>query len=399
MRIRIGLQLKKTKKRNDGKCPVYARCVMDGRRIELSTSVYVLEEQWDISRQQIIGNSEDIRILNNRLSKFISEINDTYNQLGAGHEDFDIYSLKVKLTGTKSRDYFIELFEKNISSIKKKLGKGYSEGTLKHYQTTLSRLKEFIKIDYFKKDFEIESVNYSFLNSFDIFLKSTYNLSANTVWGYHRHLKKVLNDAVSMNLISRNPYESFKVKRADSNRDFLTLKEIQNIEQKQMQIERLVLVRDVFIFACYTGLSYSDIAKLSDEHLHIGDDGENWIIIDRNKNNNRCRIPLLPNAKKILMKYADYPINESQGVLLPVRSNQKMNAYLKELADICGIKKNLSMHVARHSFATSVTLSNGVPIETVSKMLGHTSLKTTQIYARIVDTKISQDMKKLRGIL
>lgn len=399
MRIRIGLQMKKTKKRNDGRCPVYARCVMDGRRIELSTSVYVLEEQWDISRQQIIGNSENIRILNNRLSKFISEINDTYNQLGAAHEDFDIYSLKGKISGTKSRDYFIEHFEMNISSIKKKLGKGYSESTLKHYQTTLSRLKQFIKVNYFKKDFEIGNVNYSFLNSFDMFLKSTYNLEANTVWGYHKHLKKVLNDAVSMNLINRNPYESFKVKRVDSNRDFLTLKEIQNIEQKQIQIERLVLVRDVFIFACYTGLSYSDIAKLSDAHIHKGDDGEDWIIIDRNKNNNRCRIPLLPKAKKILLKYSDYPLNESESLLLPVRSNQKMNSYLKELADICGIKKNLSMHVARHTFATSVTLSNGVPIETVSKMLGHTSLKTTQIYARIVDTKISQDMKRLRGIL
>lgn len=399
MRIRVTLLLKKSKVRSNGKYPVYARCVMDGRRIELSTSILVDMNDWDKSRQEIAGNSEEIRILNNRLLKFVSGIYDIYNQLEAGVNGFDIYTIKEKITGVKSKDYFIELFENTIASIEKKLGKGYTEGTLKHYRTTLKRLKGFVKEFYLRKDIEITRVDYTFLNSFDIYLKSSHNIGANTVWGYHRHLKKVLNDAVAMELIIRNPYENYKVKRGDANRDFLTLKEIQKMERKRIDIERLAIVRDVFIFACYTGLSYSDIAKLSYHHIHKGDDGEDWIIIDRNKTNNRCRIPLLPNARKILKKYKDYAWNESKGLLLPVRSNQKMNVYLKELADICKIKKNLSMHVARHSFATSVTLANGVPIETVSKMLGHTSLKTTQTYARIVDKKISEDMNKLKTIL
>ena len=399
MRIRINLQLKKSKKKVDGKCPVYARCVMNGRRIELSTSIYVAEEEWDNLRQEIIGNSEKIRIMNNRLSKFISNINDVFNQLEAGREEFDVYSIKERLTGTKSQDYFIELFEKIITSIEKKLGRGYSIGTLKHYRTTLKKLKEFVAKYYFKKDVAIDRIDYNFLNSFDIFLKSYYSIGTNTVWGYHRHLKKVLNDAIAMELLIRNPYETFKVKRGEANRDFLTIKEIKKIEKKKIDIERLIIVRDVFVFACYTGLSYSDIAKLGHRHLHRGDDGDDWIIIDRSKTSSRCRIPLLPTAMKILKKYRNYPPNVSEALLLPVRSNQKMNAYLKELADICGIKKNLSMHVARHSFATSVTLSNGVPIETVSKMLGHNSIKTTQLYARIIDKKISEDMKRLKAIL
>nr|WP_319512705.1 site-specific integrase [uncultured Draconibacterium sp.] len=372
---------------------------MDGRRIELSTSILVDVDNWDKTRQEIAGSSHEVRILNNRLLKFVSGIYDIYNQLEAGRDDFDIYTIKEKITGTSSKDYFIELFESVIDSIEKKLGKGYSKGTLKHYKTSLMRLKDFVKEFYFRKDIEIKKVDYTFLSAFDIYLKSKHNIGTNTVWGYHRHVKKVLNDAVSMGLIVRNPYENFKVKRGDANRDFLTLKEIKKIEKKRIQIDRLSIVRDVFVFACYTGLSYSDIAKLSYHHIHKGDDGEDWIIIDRNKTKNRCRIPLLPNALKILRKYKDYAWNESQGLLLPVRSNQKMNAYLKELASICGIKKNLSMHVARHSFATSVTLSNGIPIETVSKMLGHNSLKTTQVYARIVDKKISDDMKKLKAIL
>jgi len=168
-------------------------------------------------------------------------------------------------------------------------------------------LKDFVKEFYFRKDIEIKKVDYTFLNAFDIYLKSKHNIGTNTVWGYHRHLKKVLNDAVSMGLIVRNPYDNFKVKRGDANRDFLTVKEIQKMEKKRIAIERIRIVRDVFIFACYTGLSYSDIAKLSYHHIHKGDDGEDWIIIDRNKTKNRCRIPLLPNALKILRKYKIMP--------------------------------------------------------------------------------------------
>jgi len=159
------------------------------------------------------------------------------------------------------------------------------------------------------------------------------------------------------------------------------------------------IIRDVFVFACYTGLGYAELSKLGHHHIQHGDDGGKWIIIDRTKTDIRCRVPLLPQAEAILRKYGNHPACQNRDRLLPVHSNQKMNEYLKELTDICGIAKNLSMHVARHTFATSVTLANGVPIETVSKMLGHTSLKTTQIYARIVDSKISEDMKKLIEIL
>ncbi|WP_394330554.1 site-specific integrase [Sunxiuqinia dokdonensis] len=171
------------------------------------------------------------------------------------------------------------------------------------------------------------------------------------------------------------------------------------MEEKQIQIERLAVVRDIFVFACYTGLSFSDITKLSHTHLQQRADGKEWIIINRSKTNNRCRIPLLPKAKEILKKYEDYPKISGKAILLPVLTNQKMNSYLKELGDICGINKNITMHIARHTFATTVTLSNGVPIETVSKLLGHSSLKTTQIYAKVLDQKIAEDMELLESKL
>lgn len=399
MRITINLQIKKSKARTDSKCPIYARCTMDGKRIEFSTGIFVFNSDWDEKAQILIGRSEKIKTLNNRLDKFVTNIYDVYNQLESKGDSFDIFSIKARLTDVKPQNSLLQVFDKVISSIELKLNKGYALGTLKHYRTTMSRLKEYIFITYKVRDIAIEKVNYEFLNSFDSFLKRTHNVSSNTAWGYHRHLKKVLNDSVAMNILKKNPYSIFRVKRVEANRDFLTLEEVRILEKKSISLKRLEMVRDIFVFACYTGLSYSDICKLSREHLQLGNDGEQWIIIDRSKNDSRCRIPLLPKAKNILIKYKDYPVNSSVRLLLPVHSNQKMNAYLKELADICGITKNLSMHVARHTFATSITLSNGVPIETVSKMLGHNSLKTTQIYARIVDNKISQDMKNLKDII
>jgi len=174
---------------------------------------------------------------------------------------------------------------------------------------------------------------------------------------------------------------------------------LDKIRHKEISTQRLGQVRDIFVFACYTGLGYAELKKLGREHIHQGDDRDEWVVIDRNKTDIRCRVPLLPQAKELLKKYERHPVCGITGKLLPVNSNQKMNEYLKELAVICGIDKNLTMHVSRHTFATSVTLTNGVPIETVSRMLGHTSIKTTQIYARIVDKKISEDMKKLKTIL
>lgn len=208
-----------------------------------------------------------------------------------------------------------------------------------------------------------------------------------------------MNLAISLELIKKNPYSKYKVHLEETNREFLTQLELSSIEAKEINIPRLAAIRDIFVFACYTGLSYSDISKLSIDHLRIGIDKNEWIIIDRSKTNNRCRIPLLPRAKLILKRYNDTPQYRIKGLLLPVLTNQKMNSYLKELADICGIRKELTMHMARHTFATTVTLSNGVPIETVSKILGHTNLKTTQIYAKILDQKISDDMSLLQSKL
>jgi len=396
MRVIVCFQLKKSKTRLDGKCPLYLRCTMNGQRFEISTGFFLDSDDWIEMAQQAKGKSEDVKVINNRLDKIRTKIQDIYNQLESLGEPFDVELIRNRFLGKSSNKGLLEVFDDVLSNIEARIGKDYAFATLKQYRTTKNRLKEFINLQKSAKDIAITKINYNFLNSFDVYLKKTYDSMPNTAWTYHKHMKKVLNVSIAMGYISRNPYESFKMTKKDTNRDFLTLHEVNRIKEKKISILRLEIVRDIFVFACYTGLSYSDIAKLNNSHFQKGDDNNFWIIVDRTKTESRCRIPLLSEALEILKKYENHRLLSASNRLLPVSSNQKMNAYLKELADICDIQKNLTMHVARHTFATSVTLSNGVPIEPVSKMLGHTSLKTTQIYARIIDSKISNDMSQLQ---
>lgn len=399
MRVTIVFLLKTFKARQDGNCPIYVRVTYKKRRMELSTGFFVDKESWDSVKQQVEGKSNDVKSINNRLSKIYSNTLDACYRLEAINEDYSVDDLKSELTGVCDIHTLFELFDYYIKTISDQLGTGFSAGTLKHYKTSKNRLKEFVKKKYKKEDINILDVNYSFIADFDTYLKKQYGNNLNTVWGYHKHLKKILNIAISLDYVLKNPYLKFKVKKQETKRECLTLNELKTIRTKEIDIKRLSIVRDIFLFACYTGLSYVDMAKLNRDHIQQGVDGGDWIVMDRTKTTTECRIPLLDVPKEILERYKDYPVCENKGLLLPILTNQRMNSYLKELADICHIKKNLTMHVARHSFATSVTLNNGIPIETVSKMLGHTSIKTTQIYAKIVDEKISKDMKKLNAIL
>lgn len=388
--------MKRARMKSNGEIPIYIRFTMNSRRVELSTGIYCLPETWDETGQQIRGRNEKARILNNRLNKIEDDIQDHYNQLKSSGDDFDVTTIKNRLLNIDDSEGILKVFDYYLKNMHQKLDKGYSKETYKHYKSSRKRLGEFVRKFSKRKDYPVEKVDYKFLEAFDVYLKKEYKVHQNTAWNYHKHSRRVLNLAVSMDLIKKNPYSKYKVPLAETNRDFLTATELNAIQDKEIKIKRLDAIRDIFVFACYTGLSYSDIAKLHRDHLRKGIDKNDWIFIDRTKTNNRCRIPVLPEAKIILEKYQNTPQYKVKGLLLPVLTNQKMNSYLKELADICGVNKELTMHMARHTFATTVTLSNGVPLETVSKILGHTNLKTTQIYAKILDQKISDDMKQLR---
>ena len=213
---------------------------------------------------------------------------------------------------------------------------------------------------------------------------------------YLKKVKKIMNQCIAKKWIERSPFSGLKMSVNETHKTYLNEQELLLIAEKQVAIKRLEQVRDIFVFSCYTGLAYCDVAKLTKANVVIGVDVDRWIFTNRAKTNTPSKIPLLPISNSIVNKYADHPVTSRSGKLLPVMSKQRMNSYLKELVDLCGITKELTFHCARHTFATTVTLTNGVPIETVSKMLGHKSLKTTQHYAKIVDKKVSEDMRALK---
>ena len=209
-------------------------------------------------------------------------------------------------------------------------------------------------------------------------------------------LKKIIRQCVANDWLDKDPFKSYKITTKETHRNFLMEDELETLIKKNISVPRLDQVRDIFLFSCYTGLSYTDVMALTRNNISIGIDGEQWIFTTRAKTDTTSRVPLLPVAKNIIEKYSNRPDIINSGKLLPKLTNQRLNSYLKEISDVCEFKKTLTFHCARHTFATTVTLTNGVPIETVGKMLGHKSLRTTQIYAKILDTKVSSDMQILK---
>jgi site-specific recombinase XerD len=290
----------------------------------------------------------------------------------------------------------LEVYEDHNKEFELLVDKGLSYRTLQKYKTIKGYLVEFFRYQYALNDIELHSVDYQFIRDFEIYLKSVKHCCHNTAMDYLKKIKKILNQCIAKKWIGQSPFVGFKMSNHETHKTFLTEVELKLISEKKIAIARLDQVRDMFLFSCYTGLAYCDVEKLTSSNIVIGVDGDRWISTNRSKTNTASNIPLLPVACTIVDKYSNHPSVAFSGRLLPIMSNQRMNSYLKELADLCGIPKDLTFHCARHTFATTVTLTNGVPIETVSNMLGHKSLKTTQHYAKIVDKKVSEDMRVLK---
>jgi site-specific recombinase XerD len=290
----------------------------------------------------------------------------------------------------------IPIFKDHNNKIKELVGKEYAPGTLERYTTSLKHTIEFLEWKYNISDIEITKIDHAFITDYEFYLRSVRNCANNTAVKYIKNFNKIIKICLANHWIERNPFANYKAKVKEVERVYLSEDEIQNILNKDFKTERLSLVRDIFLFSCFTGLAYIDVKNLTKSHISLGIDGEKWIFTHRQKTETASKIPILPITQMIIDKYEDHPECNNQNKLLPILSNQKMNAYLKEIAGVCEIEKELTFHIARHTFATTVTLTNGVPIESVSKMLGHKNLRTTQHYAKVLDRKVSEDMKILK---
>jgi site-specific recombinase XerD len=290
----------------------------------------------------------------------------------------------------------IPIYKDHNNRIEGLLGNGYAPGTLERFKISLKHLQEFLMWKYNISDISLEKIDFALITDFEFYLRSIKGCSNNTAVKYVRNFRKIIKICLNNDWLAKDPFVKYDGKMKEVETNFLTEEEIQAIYSKKFRTSRLELVRDIFIFCCFTGLAYVDVKGLKSDHIGIGIDGQKWVFKNRQKTDTKSKIPLLPIPEEIIKKYAAHPKALNEDRILPVLSNQKMNGYLKEIGDLCGITKEITFHMARHTFATSVTLSNGVPIESVSKMLGHKNIQTTQHYARVLDKKVSDDMQVLR---
>ncbi|MCF6348910.1 MAG: site-specific integrase [Flavobacteriaceae bacterium] len=388
-----------TAKRKNNLAPIYARITVNGKRAEISLSTSYSIDSWDSKMSRAIGRSATARVLNEELDTIFANITNSYKELLK--EDKHITAQSIKARYLKLDNNQMTLLKLDIYHASKMEGV-LAKGTLKNYKATTKYITAFLNKQLKMSDISLQYIRYNFILEFEQFLRNKKNnisrqaLKNNGIMKHLERLNKLMNLAVKLEWIEKNPFLNYDVKYTKYDRPFSSAIELQQLEDIVLHKKRHILVRDIFIFACYTGLSYIDLKNLTKGNLVYGIDGKKWLYLYREKSSTPVKIPLLYKALSVLEKYNDFHISDR---LLPVYSNHKMNTYIKEVAVICGITKNLTCHVARHTFATTVALSNGVPIETLSKLLGHSKLSTTQIYARVLDDKIGKDVSKLQDVL
>lgn len=401
--IKILFWLYQSKKNSQGLIPIYVRVTLNKQRTEIASGYFVHPTHWNAKKKLVKNSAPQGAEINNALEIQRSKLVSLYNQLLATGEFFTIDTLKKKYLGKDEEQITVlQAIEYHNEKVAVLVGKSYAKGTYDNYVYLANKIKDFLPCQYGKKDMPIKMLNPQFLAEFEQYLRTVHNNKTNTVAKSMTNFKTIINMALDMDWISKDPFRNHKSKKEEPPRTYLSEAEVKVLMNTEMPNHHLQLVKDCMIFQIFTGLAYADLKKLSRSNIVIGVDGNLWIDLRRQKTGTRTALPLLTEAKTILSKYEIYA-NANNGLrLLPVISNQKMNEQIKNIVEICNrqsetasISKNISTHSLRRTFATTITLSRGVPIETVSKMLGHSDIKTTSIYAKVVDTKISDDMKKL----
>ncbi|MFN8335450.1 MAG: tyrosine-type recombinase/integrase [Cyclobacteriaceae bacterium] len=390
--------LKKSKMNKQGLVPIWARITVDGHRAEFSTQKQVLPEHWDPEESIVKKECKDAKTLNEFLTLSKVEITRHYNILLSTKEVVTADDVRDSYRGIKEEQKsFFDLFGQYMQNLnERKEINDISEGRFKRFEILQGKCLDFIQHKFKRTDVILEHVKMNFIVEFVHYLRTIQKIGHNTAMKYGKDLKQVIKYGVMLEYFIKSPFEFFKCTYKKTKRKFLDDVELNLIYNKQFKIKRLEEVRDVYIFCCYTGYAYSDVAALKPTDVGRGIDGEQWIIRDRKKTDSVENVPLLPIPIEIIKKYKNHPYCLASGKLLPVNSNQRYNSYLKEIADLCGITKNLTTHTARHTFGTTVTLNNDVPIETVQELMGHEDIRTTRIYAQIVQKKLSADMGRLK---
>lgn len=390
--VKVSFYLKKSEADVDGNCPVMAKLNI-GKYSEAAFSVKmkVPQSRWISGRAS--GKSVAAKEINNRLDEIRAMALSIYSEQSAVRDGVTAEEVKSILLGMASeQETLLNYFRQFISNFEKRVGVNSTEGSLRAYRNAYNHIESFLKWQYKLSDISFTALDRSFIDKYDLYLRTECHLAPGTVINLTVQLKTIVGEAIADGIITAYPFMGYEPIRPKAVQKYLTDVELQRLMTTPLHKQTLYLVRDMFLFSCFTGISYRDMCSLTKENLSLAEDGTWWIKSARQKTKIEFEIPLLDLPLQIIKKYSD---TASDSRLLPMYCNSNMNLYLKEIARICNINRPLVFHAARHTYATEITLSHGVPLETVSKMLGHRQIETTRIYAKVTDNKIDSDTKTL----
>ena len=386
--------IRRDKTNKKGEAPVFMRLTINGERADASIKRFIEPHAWNSAKgkaNEKCRGGKDLNLYLDAISANILQIQRDF-ELDKKEVSAQIILNRYLGKDQSDRHTLMEVFHAHNKKCRALIGINFAPDTVLRYETCLRLTEEFMRNTYKKEDCYLDEVTKQFVEEFEFYLKTVRKCCHNTTTKYLANFKKIVRIALANGWMKKDPFAQIRFHLDEVEREFLEKQELKALLSKKISIPRLAQIRDIFCFCCFTGLAFSDVKQLKSEHLVTDINGMVWIRKTRQKTKNMCNIPLLDEANKILDRYKDHPYCQTQGVLLPVCSNQKMNMYLKELADICGIRKNLSTHCARHTFAT-LTLASGATIDNVAKMLGHANVNMTRHYAKVLDSSIMRDMQ------
>lgn len=383
---------------NEKGSPIMMRIKVNGERFNFSINHRIQEKHWDVKLSKAKIVYEGYRELNRYLQDLHFKAFESFTALEREEEEFSaktVYEL-MNGTGVGSSRMLLDLWDEQIEDVRSRVGKNVAYATYQRYKTSRKHFTSFLLDTYNTRSLRISKLKRHHLESYYSYLIREKEVGHNHAIKHLQIFKTLVIRAVDNGWLKSNPYARFPLSKHPVEREFLSMEEIQRISKLELSIPRLSKVRDLFLFACFTGLAFIDVKTLKRSEILMTPDGTWWIKTLRQKTKVRSTIPLLDLPLSIIHRYCNLEEKLPEDKIFKVSSNQKVNSYLKEIADFAGIHKNLTFHIARHTFATTITLQHGIPIESVSKMLGHTNIKTTQHYAKVLDSKLKEDMAKLK---
>ena len=389
--------IKKAKLLKNGEAPICMRITVNKRVVEVMIKRSIPVDLWNQKKECSKGKDRVATELNHYINTIRAKVLQIHRELEIDNKPITADIIKDCFYGRdKVQRSLLEVYAEHNEKCRALIGKEYTESTVTKFDTSINRLKEYIRSCYHRDDIMLAELDGQFIRDFDFWLKTDKHCQNNSALKHLKNLKKVVRIALANDWIKKDPFYGIHFKQEEVNVEFLSREELDVLMNKGFTIKRLEQVRDIFVFCCFTALAFVDVQQLSREHLIKDNNGTLWIRKARQKTNQMCNIPVLSIPQRILRKYEDNAECIKKGVLLPVISNQRMNAYLKEIVDLCSITKRLTTHVARHTAATVVFLANDVSMENVSKILGHSNIRMTQHYAKVLDSSIMRDMVNVK---